>query len=96
MPGLKRTLQQASVQAASDRSTPHILLSVNEEGKVVASGTGRLVTGLVEDKELFDKNKVCIQTNMAGEGDAGGYVTTQAIAYSPLPCSPFSPKWKDT
>ena len=72
-----------------------ISCSLNKDGKDVASGTGRLVTGLVEDAELFEKFKVCIQSNMAGEGEAVGYVTTHAIAYSPLPCSPFSLKWKE-
>ena len=32
---------------------------------------------------------------MAGEGEAVGYITTHAIAYSRLPYSPFSLKWKE-
>ena len=45
-------LLQAS-EAADDRKTQHILLSIPADGKVSAAGSDSLVTGMVYDVDLY-------------------------------------------
>ena len=50
-------LLQAS-EAADDRKTQHILLSIPADGKVSAAGSDSLVTGMVSDVELYSTRAV--------------------------------------
>jgi hypothetical protein len=80
-------------EAASHTDTQHVVLSVYAEGRVHASGTDDLVTGLIGDEELFSKVKTCIRSKVTEQ--PVGYATTHELAYAPLPCSPFSADWKE-
>jgi hypothetical protein len=54
-----KSLLQAS-ESACQSTTQHILLSVSAGGRVLASGTDKLLTGLVSDVELYNKVKACL------------------------------------
>ena len=56
-------LLQAS-EAANDRNTQHILLSIPADGKVSAAGSDSLVTGMVSDVELYKIVKDCIKSHV--------------------------------
>ena len=86
-----KSLFKASA-ASADKDNQHIVLSISSEGTVFVSGTDNMVTGIVEDAELFMKVKACMKSNLSNE--SVGYSNTYQLAYDPLPCSPFSPEWK--
>jgi hypothetical protein len=73
-----KSLLQAS-EAACQSTTQHILLSVSADGRVLASGTDKLVTGLVSEVQLYKKVKVCLGSRVAeaeesvGMLDCAGY-----------------------
>ena len=69
-------LLQAS-EAANDRDTQHILLSIPADGKVSAAGSDSLVTGMVSDVELYKKVKDYIKC----------HVTDEAAGVFHYPCS---------
>ena len=59
-------LCQAS-EAANDRDTQHILLSIPADGKVSAAGSDSLVTGMVSDVDFYKKIKDCIKSHVTEE-----------------------------
>ena len=87
-----KNLLKAS-EAACHSDTQHLVLSVTADGQVHASGTDNLVTGIIEDAELFSKIKDCIRSKVTEQ--FVGYATTHELAYAPLPCSPLSAEWKE-
>ena len=88
-----KSLLQAS-EAAYHNTSQHILLSVSADGRIHASGTNKLVTGLVSDVDLYKKVKACLGSNVAEAEENVGYATTYSLAYTPLPCSVSSAEWK--
>ena len=58
---MKSLLQAFS--AACDTSTQHILLTITAEGRVHASGTDNMVTGMVGDVALYNRIKTCMTDN---------------------------------
>ena len=59
-----KSLLQAS-EAACQSTTQHIFLLVFADGRVLASETDNLVTGLVSDVELYKKVKACLGSHVA-------------------------------
>ena len=82
-----KSLLQAS-EAACQNSTQHILLSVSAVVRIHASGTDKLLTGLVSDVELYKNVKACLGSHVAEAEETVGYATTYAMAYWHMPFFP--------
>ena len=72
-------LLQAS-EAANDRDTQHILLSIPADGKVSAAGSDSLVTCMVSENNV-QPGKAGIELDIDNEGDLDEHLDEHVLIY---------------